>query len=267
MRDSLTLAEDVERGRLLEECALDPTVFDRNSIITRSYQNKKRVRDMNIFSRLYHVIGPQTCDWDIASLTPVVPCSTSHYNSTSCLHISAFVSVTKCYDSVTANAGTRTLNRCSTPCVDSLTASADRNRNHLHCEGWCCLEGLCHFTCLSLKQSCMVHCNIWFTTIRICLWVVRLVSGAITHINLWWAAEFYSINVVLMYHKFTPAIIECEQLSRQHLALKSLSRSFLFYSWRLVITIANILNWWMNKWTNEWMNRFNSVLESRQTSA
>ena len=45
LRDSLTLAENTERERLLEECALDPTVFDKKSIITRSYQNKRRVSD------------------------------------------------------------------------------------------------------------------------------------------------------------------------------------------------------------------------------
>ena len=45
MRGSLTLAETIEQDRLLEECALDPTVFDKTSIITRSYRNKKRVRD------------------------------------------------------------------------------------------------------------------------------------------------------------------------------------------------------------------------------
>jgi len=49
MRDSLTLAESVERDRLLEECALDPTVFDKMSIIARSYMNKKRVRDDDVF--------------------------------------------------------------------------------------------------------------------------------------------------------------------------------------------------------------------------
>jgi len=50
MRDSLRLAESVEKDRLLEECALDPTVFDKVSIITRSYQNKKRVSDLFYFS-------------------------------------------------------------------------------------------------------------------------------------------------------------------------------------------------------------------------
>jgi len=49
MRDSLTLAESIERDRLLEECALDPTVFDKTSIITRSYENKKRVSNSNAF--------------------------------------------------------------------------------------------------------------------------------------------------------------------------------------------------------------------------
>jgi len=49
MRDSLTLAESVERDRLLEECALDTTVFDKMSIIARSYMNKKRVRDDGVF--------------------------------------------------------------------------------------------------------------------------------------------------------------------------------------------------------------------------
>jgi len=49
LRDSLTLAENVEQDRLLEECALDPTVFDKKSIIARSYQNKRRVSHDNAF--------------------------------------------------------------------------------------------------------------------------------------------------------------------------------------------------------------------------
>jgi len=53
MRDSLTLAENVERDRLLEECALDPTVLDKKSIIARSYGNKKRVSDAEAGSCLF----------------------------------------------------------------------------------------------------------------------------------------------------------------------------------------------------------------------
>jgi len=63
MRDSLMLAENVERDRLLEECALDPTVLDKKSIIARSYQNKKRVCDSIAFlsaftTDLYTAITP-----------------------------------------------------------------------------------------------------------------------------------------------------------------------------------------------------------------
>jgi len=55
LRDSLTLAENVETDRLLQECALDPTVFDKKSIIARSYQNKKRVSESSAFLSVFTV--------------------------------------------------------------------------------------------------------------------------------------------------------------------------------------------------------------------
>jgi len=48
LRDSLTLAENIERERLLEECALDPTISDKKSLLSRSYQNKRRVSDSEV---------------------------------------------------------------------------------------------------------------------------------------------------------------------------------------------------------------------------
>jgi len=55
MRDSLVLAESIERDRLLEECALNPTVFDKTSIIARSYQNKRHVSHCEISTTLFSV--------------------------------------------------------------------------------------------------------------------------------------------------------------------------------------------------------------------
>ena len=43
LRDSISLAESIEKSRFQEESATDPTIFDKSSIITRSYKNKRRV--------------------------------------------------------------------------------------------------------------------------------------------------------------------------------------------------------------------------------
>ena len=43
LRDSLSLAESIEKSRLQEEAAVDPTVINKSSIITQSYKNKRRV--------------------------------------------------------------------------------------------------------------------------------------------------------------------------------------------------------------------------------
>ena len=78
MRDSLTLAEGVERDRLLEECALDPTVFDKTSIITRSYQNKKRVsgrEDAFLLFSVVYMLNPfiASCSNCCCSKGPAAP--------------------------------------------------------------------------------------------------------------------------------------------------------------------------------------------------
>ena len=44
MCDTLSAEEKLEHDRFLEECIADPSIRDKMSILTRTYQNKRRVK-------------------------------------------------------------------------------------------------------------------------------------------------------------------------------------------------------------------------------